>query len=102
MIEAWEDLSSFELAASSSLIILVSKAYKASGSLRIASEGEPFFLDLTGDLTFLVDEEAGASGTAFCTGVVILNGEAFERKSLVTLLIMELVWENLSHHLTYQ
>ena len=69
----------------------------------IASKGELFFLDLTGDATFLVDEEAGASGasvTAFCTGVVIFNGETFEaRKSLSTLLIMESVWENLCHNL---
>ena len=57
----------------------------------------------------MVDEEAGALGalgasvTAFCTGLVILNGETFEaRKSLSTLLIMESVCENLSHHLTYQ
>ena len=54
-----------------------------------------FFLDLTGGATFLIDEEAsvsGASATAFCTGVVIFNEEAFEeRKSLSTLLIMELV-----------
>ena len=58
-------------------------------------KGEPFFLDLTGGATFLVDEEAGVSGAstiAFCTGIVIFNGEAFEaRKSLSTLLIMELV-----------
>ena len=39
----------------------------------------------------------------FCTGVVILNGDAHgEGKSLATLLIMDLVWGNLSHHLTYQ
>ena len=62
-------------------------------------------MDLTGGLTFLADEEAGASSasaTICCTRVVILNGEALgEGKSLATLLIMDLVWENLSHHLTY-
>ena len=82
---------------------LSEQSIQSLGSLWIASKGESFFLDLTGGLTFLVDEEASASATAFCTAVVIFNGEAFgERKSLATLLIMELVWENLSHHLTYQ
>ena len=54
----------------------------------IASKGELFFLDLVEDATFFVDEEAGASVAAVCTGVVIFNGETCEaRKSLSTLLI---------------
>ena len=83
------------MAASSSLTILDSRAYKASGSLRIASKGELFFLDLTEGATFFVDEEVGASiasVAAVWTGVVIFNGETFEaRKSLSTLLIIESV-----------
>ena len=81
------------------------RAYRASRSLQISSKGEPFFLGLTRGLTVLEDEEASASASsAFCTGVVILNvGEALgEEKSLVTLLMMDWVWGNLSHHLTYQ
>ena len=57
------------------------------------------------DLIVLVDVEAGASASlAFCTRVVILNaGEAlWDENSLVTLLIIECVCGNLSHHLTYQ
>ena len=38
-----------ELEVSSSLTILDNSAYKASGSLRIASKGELFFLDLVED-----------------------------------------------------
>ena len=66
----------------SSFIILNHLSEQSIQSIRVL-EGEPFFLDLAGGLTFLVDKEAGALATTSCTGVVILNGEAFgERKSL--------------------
>ena len=45
------------------------KAYKASGSLRISSKGEPFSLGLVVDLTVLANVEAGAlANSAFALG----------------------------------
>ena len=93
-MEASEDRLSSKSTTYFSFEIILIRAYKASGSLRISSKGEPFFLGLAVDLTVLVDIEAGASASsAFCTGVVILNvGEALgDENSLVTLLIIDCV-----------
>ena len=93
-MEASEDRLSSKSTTYFSFEIILIRAYKASGSLRISSKGEPFFLGLAVDFTVLADVETSASASsAFCSGVVILNaGEALgDENSLVTLLIIDCV-----------
>ena len=94
VMEASEDRLSSKSTTYFSFEIILIRAYKASGSLRISSKGEPFFLGLVEGLTVLADVETSASASStFCTGVAILNvGEALgEEKSLVTLLMIDWV-----------
>ena len=94
LTEASDDYSSSKSAASFSFDIILMRAYRALGSLRISSKGETFFLGLVEGLIALVDVEAGASASsAFYTGVVILSaGEAVgDGNSLMTLLIIDCV-----------
>ena len=59
-MEASEDRLSSKSTTYFSFEIILIRAYKVSGSLRISSKGEPFFLGLAVDLIVLADVEAGA------------------------------------------
>ncbi|KAL0004123.1 hypothetical protein SO802_011684 [Lithocarpus litseifolius] len=85
--DASEDRSSSEPSlATFPFEIDLRRAYRASGSLRIPSKEELFFLGLTEDLTVVTDVEACAlANSTFYTGDLILTqGKAFgDDKSLV-------------------